>query len=808
MAKLQDIDFNNLTKLPTEIIAEILKNLTKKELAEFYFVEKKAKDYLKAAYTLAKNRILNGKFENHAIEIKVLRNLYKKAIIERDIKTLLKLPMHTEVINFLASDLKYSKLRLSKIIIHSFINFIDELQNEINFKKSIRLYQEVMEKPDTYSKYFVNGVKESIKPCFTEKELNILRSYKGLSGVTPFATIATQIQLRDILEAKEITEVHIKKLHTLIKDRKTLFTDDNIEDAPEEVQNILEYYQNLNHRLIEELAKKPINFVMLEELIKEGANVNYYTYQENKENEDFSNYEALLHYALYQDCECEVIKFLLDNGANVHSISENTRSGYQGTALHHALELETLTERDNIITLLLTYGADVNELNGDPSIWVEGDFCYNPPLYTALSNERYEWALKLIDMGTDVNFVTGKNLKDDPIAFEILKTLEDQNNEHALKIIEKALEKGMNINVKGCEGRTYLHNLALYRHNACYSVPHGLTLVEAKQLAEIKRKYAFNNIPLLIKLGADINIQDDMGNTPLHSYIKNSYPPKIDIILKLIKWGARLDIKNKPKRLLQGWEVEAVDINANPLTPHFPSQTPIDKIKEKEISCKKFLINEVEILRLRRAEFKLLQQKLEYIKKPHDHSYPLNINDLTNISTPRDEFGMTPIHHIVFAENGENYVERLVTNYKIDINAFDSFGNTALHYALKVKAPSYYNLLYKDYNINLIIKLIENGAAIEIFNGILKSNLKDENSLNIIATINLALELEKAVNQRIERLNKKISRLHSQIEALSTSINLKNNKRKRDDEEDNYPLAKRGKFEQEQNNNNFREYTK
>ena len=87
--------------------------------------------------------------------------------------------------------------------------------------------------------------------------------------------------------------------------------------------------------------------------------------------------------------------------------------------------------------------------------------------------------------------------------------------EEQFELLEYLIKKGADVNLKNNEGLSPIHL-------ACYS----------------------ENIRILLESGADIQSQDKQGDTPLHSLVKEG-KEKIDVIEYLIKAGAKIDLKNK-----------------------------------------------------------------------------------------------------------------------------------------------------------------------------------------------------------------------------------------------------------------------
>lgn len=92
---------------------------------------------------------------------------------------------------------------------------------------------------------------------------------------------------------------------------------------------------------------------------------------------------------------------------------------------------------------------------------------------------------------------------------------------YALSMMKRLIQNGANLELQNNDGDTILHILA--RHNCLY-----LT-------------YLFDDIK---QLGVNLNIQNNLGNTPLHDAVSNCASGSDESIRMLINLGADLNIKN------------------------------------------------------------------------------------------------------------------------------------------------------------------------------------------------------------------------------------------------------------------------
>ena len=148
-----------------------------------------------------------------------------------------------------------------------------------------------------------------------------------------------------------------------------------------------------------------------------------------------------------------------------------------------------------MVKMLIANGADVNYFASDSQA----------PLMIAVSNADLQIFNLLINMGADVNHVNklGKTCIYYMQAFQEQWTI--------WRAMVKALKGKININHQDINGDTVLH-------------------------INPERYWLYK------ELNPDLNIQNNHGDTPLHILMRKS--DNTDIILSLIKGGAKIDIQN------------------------------------------------------------------------------------------------------------------------------------------------------------------------------------------------------------------------------------------------------------------------
>ena len=231
----------------------------------------------------------------------------------------------------------------------------------------------------------------------------------------------------------------------------------------------------------------------------------------------------------------ELIKFLLDNGAN---FSINTEDGM--TTFHMVCVLtndkkDILTKRKHIalIELFLEKGVDI-DIRDSRGLTVLHNACNND------SDNDIEFIEYLIDKGADVNLPNSEG--ETPLIIAI--------NNGNLELVKLLLDKGADVNLPNSEGETPLHlainngNLELVEllldKGADVNIPNS----KGRTPLLIAAKKGYNKIVQLLikKVYADVNASYKDGNTLLHIAAMNNH---IELVFKLIEKGANMNIKNK-----------------------------------------------------------------------------------------------------------------------------------------------------------------------------------------------------------------------------------------------------------------------
>lgn len=183
-----------------------------------------------------------------------------------------------------------------------------------------------------------------------------------------------------------------------------------------------------------------------------------------------------------------IIKLLIDAGAdiNIKWRSDDTPIGeafFQADYNRDTGKPVDQKKAERIIELLLSHGARVEH---DTEL-----------MWKACQLHRFDFITLLVKNGADLNYLLrGKDRRDKLIPLHRAACCE--NPKTALPIIDFLLRKGVPVDIRDDEGRTALHSAM--RSNVIFSSP--------QQLDVIKK---------LVSYGADVNAIDNEGNTPLHT---------------------------------------------------------------------------------------------------------------------------------------------------------------------------------------------------------------------------------------------------------------------------------------------------
>jgi ankyrin repeat protein len=322
----------------------------------------------------------------------------------------------------------------------------------------------------------------------------------------------------------------------------------------------------------------------------------------------------------------DVVKYLIDNGALV-----NSKSNDNSTPLHAA----AASWDYRAVELLIKKGADVNSVtkSGDTPLHraVVGNWLEKPV------DENKKTIKILVDSGAD------PRCRGNPFT-PIEEALSSNDTEIADYLI-----KMININAKDSFGDLLIHRAVSVND--------------------------FKMVKLLIENGADINIKDEQGRTPLH--VARLEEDEHKEIIKLLEEKGAID-EGKEEKIIE--------------CPGPTEEEVLKRVKEMIASGKDInLKDEYGRTELHMATVWGKENVVKFLIENHA--------DLN----PYDEDGFTPLHYALF--NGYFQIAKLLIENGADVNGRNKkTGDTPLHYAIYHKGEGAYNfiqyLLEKGADIN------------------------------------------------------------------------------------------------------------
>lgn len=246
------------------------------------------------------------------------------------------------------------------------------------------------------------------------------------------------------------------------------------------------------------------NLKMAKLLVEKGANVNRIYINTHYARQRLGG--TLLHWASRNWNSDEVMKFLIENGADINATERDGRTPLCLLVKHNGTP--------EMITFFVKNGADLNNKGG------------GSPLYWAIYSHCIRLQTLLIELGTDVNGVID--------SFDDLKAPLHLTRD--LPVVKLLIDKGANVNITDKFKSTPLH-YANHLSIVKYLVENGAD-INAKNNEGNTPLHTAVNFPIveyLVEKGADVNIPNFKGYTPLH-FAKN-----VIIAEYLIEQGA--DIK-------------------------------------------------------------------------------------------------------------------------------------------------------------------------------------------------------------------------------------------------------------------------
>ncbi|MBO9496785.1 ankyrin repeat domain-containing protein [Thalassotalea sp. G20_0] len=432
---------------------------------------------------------------------------------------------------------------------------------------------------------------------------------------------------------------------------------------------------------------------------------------------------TMLAHAAREGC-WELVEFLLDKGAKV-----NTEINIKGTALH----LAVLQGRPDIIKMLMNHGANINVRNHHKGKSV---------LHFAARLGRPEIIEQLIDHGADISARDNKGKtvlhdaarQDQPDIIEQLRNYGADINARDNKgrmllhlvaasgqqaILDKLLQLNVDVNARDNNGQTPLYLLTC-TNGQLDTIKYFMSALIKKQ-ADINHQDSDGRTPLnflvkslsnqkaikhvidtLVLHGADVNASDSRGLTPLHFAAAHS---KLDVFNHLLVKGANMSVRTNTglmvldvarsngqntAKMLESLHNAKFDVHA-PCTSEGATML-VCAVQNRQWKLVDALISDGADIDAWKHEATRITSLHDAALKDRKDTVSELLKRNANPGLPSIR-GLSAIHYAVmdrgFADlpTSENLAHRqsilieLIESKKVDINARDERGITALHIA-------------------------------------------------------------------------------------------------------------------------------
>ncbi|MDP3283649.1 MAG: ankyrin repeat domain-containing protein [Desulfobacterales bacterium] len=220
------------------------------------------------------------------------------------------------------------------------------------------------------------------------------------------------------------------------------------------------------------------------------------------------------------------IELLIRKGAKINMAD---KSGL--TPILHA----TYADKQNAVESLLNLGADINAVLTPPSdqkTFFYADYAGATPLSLSIQKQYFNIAKALIRRGSDCNVPDRKGVTP-------LMHVASGNNEDILKLL---IERGADINAKDNRGRApiifaisarKINMIKLLLSKGADIHTDGVIIAALPGPTDNDEKHTLKILDLLIDKGADLNLANSKGETPLIAMLKINEVKNVQLLLSL-----------------------------------------------------------------------------------------------------------------------------------------------------------------------------------------------------------------------------------------------------------------------------------
>lgn len=207
------------------------------------------------------------------------------------------------------------------------------------------------------------------------------------------------------------------------------------------------------------------------------------------------------------DAYPDIDKYLSDSINMINKILKKDIKTLDDVLLTPEVDVNFIDSNGNNILHVINYVEDkekaiqlvINAVNRKVNV-NRANFAGYTPIQLFLKDGKYELVTTLIDKGADLSVF--KDELDNSFAHIVCSTASEEN---AMKLIDYAFEKGLDLDARNCAGVTI-----------------AINAVKAQR---------YKLLNYLINRGASINIQDNNGMTPLHYACILNDPKALEILM-------------------------------------------------------------------------------------------------------------------------------------------------------------------------------------------------------------------------------------------------------------------------------------